>query len=81
MVPYIKIDELMCINFEDPNDLEFIQIDSYKMTNRERSQYANKAKFWCGRCDAALTNEVKRCPNCGWTFKHKKFVKDIYYIE
>lgn len=34
------------------------------LTNREKSQQANKAKFWCG-CDMAMIGEIGKCPACG----------------
>ena len=52
--------------FED-DDTEIPEDDEYEWSasNRVRSQRANKAKFWCSKCDAAIVGQVGKCPKCG----------------
>lgn len=41
------------------------EVEDYVLTNREKAQMSNKAKFWCGGCDLGLAGEIGKCSVCG----------------
>lgn len=41
------------------------ELHDWEPSNRVKSQSADKSKFWCSKCDAAIVGRVGKCPNCG----------------
>lgn len=42
------------------------------LSNRQKSQIASKAKFWCNGCDANRVGQWGKCSVCGYRERPKK---------